>query len=622
MFKRSLHFVAGAIMIALATLDIGLFHLFKTLDWRFSDIFVREAAEKRLPDNDIMILNIDEYSLREMIIRPNGGGKWPWPLSVHAQLVEGLLEHKPKAIVFDIGFFNPDPQRRDDENWFNEVIAASSIVYFPYLRFTGNLETSSTVLLAEPANELGFDRLTWASILGIEKTAEALPDARFAGMLPLAINAMHWRTADATYLEDDDGVGRRYNVKANYHGWLIPSLPAAVIRDQDIQLPPDESILLNWFRHPHRTVSYIKMLDSLYSADGPVAPIRNKTIVIGSNAALLHDQKNTPIHSLYPGMAILTTAMDNLKNGDSLSLLPPKYMIMLVAANIIILVLAFRAAIPPLRIGFIQLGFTAIIVLGTYLSVVEYHTVALTLSPMLYGWLFFIIVTIIDFIRERQMRVKAIDTFSRFVDPTVVGNLINADNQLPTQRAEITVLFSDIRNFTTLSEAHTPEEIVSLLNQYFSKQVAVIFNHGGTIDKFIGDAIMAFWGAPREVRHHATQAVDAALDMVDALEAFKQEAGEIANGFDIGIGMHSGPAVVGCIGSSNRLEYTAIGDTVNLASRIEGQTKGRCRILISGETRELTGDRFDYISHGEVQVKGRHKPVELYEVNRKPGTDA
>jgi adenylate cyclase len=190
---------------------------------------------------------------------------------------------------------------------------------------------------------------------------------------------------------------------------------------------------------------------------------------------------------------------------------------------------------------------------------------------------------------------------------------------IETGRRDVTLLFSDIRGFTTLSETRKPEEVIALLNRYFSLQVDVVFRHGGSLDKFIGDCIMAIWGAPLDDPHHARNAVACALDMADTLQAFKRELGAEHGDFDVGIGLHSGPAVVGLMGSQKRLEYTAIGDTVNLASRIEGLTKdARRRILVSRETMELCGDSFDFVPAGSFKVKGRAQQVELYEPRRKP----
>src|SRR5690606_32911690 len=213
-------------------------------------------------------------------------------------------------------------------------------------------------------------------------------------------------------------------------------------------------------------------------------------------------------------------------------------------------------------------------------------------------------------------RDAAVNAFGRFIDPRVVKSLVREDSdalRAPPESREVTVLFSDIRGFTTLSETRSPEEIVRLLNRYFARQVEVIFRHGGTIDKFIGDAIMAFWGAPVPNPDQAEHAVRAALEMTRVVRGFRAELAADGIDFDIGIGLHTGPAVVGFIGAENRLDYTAIGDTVNLASRIEGQTKGVARVLVSEETRARCENAFRFFDHGEFQVKGRAKAVQLHE---------
>lgn len=174
------------------------------------------------------------------------------------------------------------------------------------------------------------------------------------------------------------------------------------------------------------------------------------------------------------------------------------------------------------------------------------------------------------------------------------------------------MLFSDIRGFTTLSENHSPEYVVNLLNRYFTRQVEVIFRHGGTLDKFIGDAS---WhsGGHRCTIQFARHAVAAALEMSRVLEEFPRRVPELGATFDVGIGIHTGPAVVGFIGSQARLDYTVIGDTVNLASHDEGMTKDVARILVSDATRAACGDAHEFIGHGSQTVKGRSQPVELFE---------
>jgi adenylate cyclase len=242
------------------------------------------------------------------------------------------------------------------------------------------------------------------------------------------------------------------------------------------------------------------------------------------------------------------------------------------------------------------------------------------LAPLVAAWLFYFAAATAAYLKERRAREAAIAQFSRFVNPHVVRQLVERGGLEGAGEArEVTLLFSDIRGFTTLSETRSPQQVVEILNRYFTRQVEVIYRHGGSIDKFIGDAIMALWGAPLDDPQHARHAVACALDMADALLAFRAELGEAGAGFDVGIGLHSGPAVVGLIGSETRREFTSIGDTVNLASRIEGLTKeaGR-RILVSRETMERCGGAFDFVSCGTFQAKGRAQPVELFEPRRKP----
>jgi adenylate cyclase len=237
------------------------------------------------------------------------------------------------------------------------------------------------------------------------------------------------------------------------------------------------------------------------------------------------------------------------------------------------------------------------------------------LTPLLFGWGFYFAAALSEYLREKRSLEQTVRIFNRFLDPRVVSSLVaqgETPQSLSGKARDITVLFSDIRGFTTLSEKHSPEEIVSLLNRYFSLQVEVIFRHGGTLDKFIGDAIMAFWGAPQDDPQHAQHAVAAALEMEQSLLRFKAELGEDGKDFDVGIGIHSGKAVVGFIGSEARMDYTAIGDTVNLSSRIEGLTKGVARILVSSDTVAHCRNAFDFSPTGSYKVKGRVKEVELF----------
>jgi adenylate cyclase len=340
-------------------------------------------------------------------------------------------------------------------------------------------------------------------------------------------------------------------------------------------------------------------------------------VVVGASAPGLGDLRATPLWHAQPGTEILATAIENLKNGRHMRYLPPWWAAALGAALLAALYAAFHRGVEVRVIGAGLAVVTALLVALQWL-LVERLVLWPMLTPLAAAWAFYAAAGLGEYLRERRERQAAVTQFSRFTNPHIARQLVERGG-IETARREVTLLFSDIRGFTTLSESRSPEEVIDLLNRYFSLQVDVVFSHGGSLDKFIGDCIMAMWGAPLDQPDHARRAVACALDMADTLQAFKRELGAEHTDFDVGIGLHSGPAVVGLMGSQKRrLEYTAIGDTVNLASRIEGLTKdARRRILVSAETRERCGDAFDFVSCGTFTVKGRSQPVELFEPRRK-----
>lgn len=218
---------------------------------------------------------------------------------------------------------------------------------------------------------------------------------------------------------------------------------------------------------------------------------------------------------------------------------------------------------------------------------------------------------------ERQQKNQISDHFGSYVSTEVRDDILKGNTALGGDEVEVTILFADIRNFTALSERHTPAEVVSMLNQYFSEMVRAITQHGGTVNKFIGDAIMAVFGAPKKLGNHAESAVLAAHEMLARLEAhnYLQSAkGEPI--FDIGIGLHSGNVIAGNIGAESRKEYTVIGDAVNLASRVEGLTKQYEISLLVTESvvAKLESAKFDLREIDTVTVKGRSMPCVLFEI--------
>ena len=571
---------------------------------RLLDSLVRAQAAQLSPDPDIVLVNIDEKSLARM---EQEAGRWPWSRAVYADVVEGLAAQKARAVVFDIVFTEKDSFRPQDDAAFAESVAKHRNTYFPLL----NLPTKNPVLIAD-----------FASNIGIAKQANADPNARAGLIPPQILRREDWRVGLIGFSEDPDGVGRRYVLRETVGGWHIPSLPARVAFDLGMPVPDQASLILAWRGNAGSfpRVSFSDLYEDFNKSKRtrPQNEFAGKIVIIGAAASALQDLRVTPVSNLHPGAEILGTAIENLKNGRQMRYASDWWAALAGVGLIAFLYFGFRGSLDArLLAGGLALTSGLLI----WLSYVAVGRLVLfpVLTPLLAAWTFYAAAALADYLRERNARREAVAQFSRFVNPHVVKQLVERGGiEGAGQTREVTLLFSDIRGFTTLSEAKRPEEVVALLNRYFSLQVDVVFSHGGSLDKFIGDCIMALWGAPLDDADHARHAVACALDMADTLQAFKRELGATESSFDVGIGIHSGPAVVGLIGSDRRREYTAIGDTVNLASRIEGLTKdAKRRILVSKDTAERCAGAFDFVSCGTFSVKGRAQPVELFEPRRK-----
>ncbi|OAM51748.1 hypothetical protein A7981_09780 [Methylovorus sp. MM2] len=602
-----------AILVSLIfILEIRWFHLLQPLEMRLSDAMIAHHALHSQPDKDIVIVDIDERSLALMA---DSVGRWPWPRSLHAELIEGLERQQPQAIVFDVLFSDPDLTRPADDAYLAEVVHAQSNLYFPMLLLQGN--------------EKGIPLAEFSDVLGISPGSDASADAMVSMVLPLPAMLESRKLGTHNVVADDDGVVRKYTIYNDVLGWKIPSLPSKLATELGYSLPTTPDIQLNWHGHAlsYTRVSYADVYNDLQRSK----PTRTnneftgKIIIIGATASGLHDVRATPVDGFYPGVEILATAIDNLKNANPLVLVNEKVILGFGVLLIEALGLIFIRCRSLLRIG-ITLGVVSGVSLGAGYCLLNLQYIFYVLTPLVFAWVYYLAAAFMEYLNERKARELAIATFGRFLDPRVVEALVARGETMQSmsgKSSEITVLFSDIRGFTTMSEHSTPEQIVAFLNTYFGAQSEAIFAHEGTLDKYIGDAIMAFWGAPVTQSDHALKAVAGALDMSERLDVFKQEHGEIAKDIEIGIGVHSGQAVVGFIGSENRQDYTAIGDTVNLSSRIEGLTKGIARVLVSQETRDLCLQQsgsvhcpFEFIDCGSHEVKGRAQPVRLFEPKR------
>jgi adenylate cyclase len=568
-------------------------------DVLLGDQLVARHAATRPADPDVVLVSIDERSLS---LLAEEFGRWPWPRSAHAELAEGLRAAGAAAVVFDVLLTDPDLDHADADAWFVETVRNDDRIYLPMVR------------LDPAADAAGLELDAHGERIGLTRTAAALPGARLALALPFADAAETGRLGTINFLPDADGVGRRYWVWMEEYGWRLPSLPARVASDLGWPISSDPAVEINWRSGDGvPTWSFADVLGALRDDPASAATaFAGKVLVVGSDAASLGDVRPTPLSRATPGAEILVAALTTLKQGDGLRRTGSWFAALLSAALLMMLGYGAHRGAGPARLAVALAAAAGIALVVAWLGIGRGWLLPLA-QPLFWGAAFVLAMVGAAWLEERQARVHVQQTFGRFVDPRVVADLVRTGGvpALRGETREITVLFSDIRGFTSLSESRPPEEVVALLNRYFTRQVEVVFRHGGTVDKFIGDCIMAFWGAPVQDSDHAAHAVAAALEMARVAAEFRDELPGTV--FEVGIGLNSGPATVGLMGAPSKLDYTVIGDTVNLASRIEGCTKGVATILVSDATRAACGGRFRFVEHGSFKVKGRDAEVGLHE---------
>jgi len=608
------HAVFALLFAALMAAEVLGLRLLETTEARLADVYMQRHAAAYAPDPDIVVVDIDDASMAAM---QEIAGLWAWPREVHADLLEALNAFKPRAVVFDIAFAERDLKRPKSDARLSDAIRATPYVYLSAVQLDAD----------DGAQPL-------SSVAGAFDTDASGPaDTTAALLLPAAVDPAGWRLGLINSLDDKDGVLRRYRLYSEVQGWKLPSLPSRIAADLGAALPSGREFIMRWPAQGHKRYPYGELYrllteqrlslgaQELATLDGL---FRGKVIVIGNSAAASFDHHLTPLGAGYPGVDILAHAIDNLKNGRSITPVLPIWPLLFGFILVAGIAIAFTRRLNPLATG-AALILVSVAALAFADRALERNLMIPVVTPLAFGWAWFLTAAIAGYLRERRTREQAVSLFRRFLNPNVVQQIVEQGEtveSLSGRTRDITILFSDIRGFTTLSESRPPQEVVLLLNRYFERQVEVVFRHGGTLDKFIGDCIMAFWGAPVDDPDHARHAVAAALEMQQTLLDFKrelQEEGSAVDDFDVGIGVHTGPAVVGFIGAQRKLDYTAIGDTVNLSSRVEGLTKGVARVLVTQETVDAckATDEFEFEHHGAFAVKGRTAEVNLYEPRRR-----
>ena len=541
---------------------------------------------------DIALIAIDDKSIQAI-------GQWPWRRAVFAELLEKLAQVKPKAVGIDVMFAEPSRYGAGDD-----------------LRLANVLKTVSfPVVLPIEAQSLAFKN-------------EAFPTTGTSLWPKTEFNVKGVLFGYSNVIVDQDGVVRRlaFRIYPNDEPWrssFIPAFSEMVVGHGTIaeQTPYVRPIV---FAGPPGTVRHISFADILRDPE-VLKTLVGKYVFVGSTAPDLHDDRLTPFSRGVPmsGVEIHAQAANMLLQGLRLDPLPSKIILIWIILAGLLPALAFTYSSSAKR-G-LMLGIVSGLIHAPAAILLFENGFIPNMLHVHGAWLAGLGASLAyrHFVTEREKR-ELRKVFSKYVSPDVLEEILKRPEEvrLGGEEKEATIFFSDVRGFTTLSEKLTPTELTQFLNRYFTKMTTIALERKGVVDKYIGDAIMAFWGAPLQNPHHTLDAILASLDMIDALHEFNAESvREGGLSIDIGIGLNSGSVVAGNMGSDQRFDYTVMGDAVNLASRLEGQTKTYgVHILTSEFTLRLVSreklEEYNILAReiDRVRVKGKTKPVVVYEV--------
>jgi adenylate cyclase len=660
--KKNIIRIALGLLLALGFLghsaQLYQIPLLNTLDAFVYDARLRLTAIGGV-DERIVIVDIDEKSLAEY-------GRWPWSRDKMASLVTQLFDRYGVSILgFDVVF-----AEADDSSGLASLNAIAGgelkrdVLFQSTLngmrgeldydrRFADALRDRPVVLgyyfssfdSAHQSGALPAPALAAAGIKG--RTEGVTAWGGYGANLPefqkSAINAGHFNP-----IVDFDGISRRVPMLVEYDGQyyeslslamarvllgaprLIPGYPDAASRGygamewldlalaggQRLSIPVDEQAAsLIPFRGAQRSFTYLPAADVLSGRIKPES-LKGKYVLLGTTAPGLMDLRATPVGSIYPGVEIHANLLAGILDGSIKQ--KPSY---LLAADVLLLLLCalllalLLPVLSPLRATLLALlvlaGVTALNFslwsAGLVLPLAAVVSTILGVYVLNMSWGYFV---------ETRSKRQFAELFGQYVPPELVDEMARDPERysMEGKNEELTVLFSDVRGFTSISEGLDPKELTQLMNAYLGAMTAVVQKNRGTLDKYIGDAIMAFWGAPVAAADHARRAVLTALEM--QVELRRLDEPFAARGWPalhIGVGINSGTMTVGDMGSKVRKSYTVMGDAVNLGSRLEGITKQYgVGIIVSDATRELVDD-FVYRELDRVRVKGKDEPVGIFE---------
>ena len=650
--RRKLRWAAG---LSLATVAIvwafSAMGMFTRLEWAGFDQRMHLFRGHARLDPRIAVVLIDEPSLQAMDPLV---GRYPWPRSVYADLIDYLALGGARAVVFDILFTETEKEgaargqgMSPDDRRLVQASRDSGIAYHSMQIVREDANDNNRSQLSQPMPPLFRRRFALPNAGGFPERGNNSYSLPFNGLYQ-ASKGVGTVGLDA----DTDGIYRRARLFQIYRGAVYPSLgvvpllamlhPQAVTEHDGtlhlgtLSIPLDRHgcYLVNMAGaiHPYSISGIFASIEALRGGDVqhlliPPDTFKNKIVFIGASAAGLEDIKATAVANRTPGVFIHASIAGNILSGNFLHTVPAgaKWLIvwLLAASTLAAILLSNRLAwqlLVPLSIAACYAGWCY-----WQFALDRVYPLVAPEAAVMVGLL--AAFTYLAFTEGRdRRRVRAM--LSQYVSPAMLSQVLDRyQEQLRAEvgvRVNVSILFSDVRAFTSISERLSAEQVVDLLNTHFSVMSEIIFEHQGTLDKYIGDAIMAFWGAPIPVADHADRAVAAAMRMQRQLALVNRRLTEKEYPvINIGIGVNTGEVVLGNIGSVRKLDYTVIGDNVNLASRLEGLTsKYGCPVIISEVTYHELGTDVPCAPVDLVRVKGRQRPLRIYWPLALPDDDA
>ena len=666
LFVKFKHHLPIILLTSLVTF-VFLAHNFRYLEWGFVNQLENFLYDTRLKltmpgdvDPTIVVVDIDEKSLAEI-------GRWPWGRDKLAKLVTELFDYYKVSLVgFDVIFREPDnssgirvlnqlgkqeladipeykerlgelEKRLDYDQMFIDSLAKGPVI-LGYTFFTKQ-ETNASI-------EAGV--LPPPVITSDEVKGKFIPAQTYAGYganLP-AIQAAAAGGGHITPSIDEDGVVRRVPMLIKYNGDFYESLSLAMTRfilgadkvtpvfaqqgtgdsgypelewldlGNGFRIPVDANVqALVPYRGKAHSFPYVSAADIIRGVADPKV-LEGAIVLVGTSAKGLVDLRPTPVSREFPGVEIHANMISGIL--DQRIKRMPAYSRGIETIQLILLGVILSLVLPYLS-AVLATAFTGA-TLASMIGINMYFWSNDLVVPMASSLLLILIIYLMNmsygFFIERRGKRQLSSLFGQYLPPELVEEMSD-DPETYTQDAqnrEMTVLFTDIRSFTTISEGLSPEDLSSMLNEYLTPMTRIIYDHRGTIDKYIGDAVMAFWGAPLEDPDHARHALYTGLAMLERLNAIREEFKD--RGWPeiyIGVGINTGLMSVGDMGSKYRMSYTVLGDAVNLGSRLEGLTKSYGVEIIVSETTKAAVEDYVYRELDIVKVKGKDKPIAIYE---------